>query len=141
MCFLCFCLFSDVWFWDWLVGWRLLLPFDVVQFQKLERSIWLLTNWTHPSIWVLMHMIETCCVWWADLFDSPIFQICWDLQDSRRRVCLYSSTSFLSVLVPVTGLKLLSSKKLLCLMLCSESCWHLDFDNVLAVDPFPIFKP
>lgn len=110
-------------------------------FKNSKGSVWLLTNWTHPSTWVLMRMIETCCGWWYDLFDSSIFQICWDLQVSRRRICLYSSTAFLSVLIHVTVLEMLSSKKLLCLMLCSESCWHLDFHIVLAVNPFPIFKP
>ena len=110
-------------------------------FKNQKGSVWLLTNWTHPSIWVHMCMIETCCVWWADLFDSSMFQICWDLQVSRCHVCLYSSSAFLSVLVHVTALEMLSSKKLLCLILCSENCLHLNFDIVLAVDPFPIFKP
>ena len=49
------------------------------------------------------------------------FQICRDMQVSRCLVCLHSSSSY--------------SKELLCLLISSGSCWYLDFDTVLTINP------
>jgi len=41
----------------------------------------------------------------------------------------------------VTIIRLLGSKELLYLLLCSGGCWYVGLDTLLAVDPFTISKP
>ena len=70
---------------------------------------------------------KTCWVWWSDLFDYLLFQICWNLQVSRHHVCLHSGIDWLSVKSMWLFIDCWCLKELLCLLLCSGSCWHLNF--------------
>jgi len=81
----------------------------------------------------LVVLVLLCLIIW-------LFQVCWDLQISIWQVCLHSlvSTSYMSQFM--TALRLLRSKELLCLLFCSGSCWYVDFDTVLTVDPFANLK-
>lgn len=58
-----------------------------------------------------------------------------------RQVCLHSGTVFLSVSVHGAVLGWLRSKEHLRLLICSGGCWFVDFDTVLAADPYTNFKP
>jgi hypothetical protein len=65
------------------------------------------------------------CVGDPCLFNSLLFQVCWNLQVSRRYIYLHSDFVFLSISVSVTMFDILCSKEHLCLMLCSGGCWHV----------------
>jgi len=51
----------------------------------------------------------------------------WHLQVSKCLFCLHSGSS--------------SSKELSFLLICSRSCWHLNFDTVLTVHPLIVVAP
>lgn len=101
--------------------------------KKSQKSIVLMTrkcvvfNALDSSFDLSPRLFETYYVRWSDFLDSLMFKISCDLQVSRCHARLHSCTP--------------CSKELLYLLLCLGSCYHLDFDVVLEVVLFGIFKP
>jgi len=59
-------------------------------------------------------------IWWSEFFDSLLFSNMLRCASLKVSCCLHSSSS--------------SLKEFLCLLICSASCSHLDFDTVLTVN-------
>jgi len=81
----------------------------------------LVTNVFGPIPWSGFNASETGWVG-GSMFDSLIFQVCWDLQVSMCQVCLHSGTDFISVSVHGVVFGWLRSKEHLRLLLCSGGC-------------------
>jgi hypothetical protein len=107
-------------------GW-FLRPYGSVGFVNPWGFGYWLTCWTHPSIWVHTSALSYRLCLVPVLFGSLMFQVCWDLQVSRRQVCLHFGDS--------------CARKSFILAALFRVLLALGSGSVLAVVPFASLNP